>query len=84
MADLASIAAATGAGYKEIVIQKSANLFQVILEKTLAGDSKHNIHVSRAYGEGTTQANAETAALAALNSVRDERQRKTSGTIDVT
>ena len=84
MANLASIAAATGAGYKEIVIQKSANLFQVILEKALAGAAGQDVSQTRAYGEGTTQANAETVALAALNDQRDHRQRKTGGTLDVT
>lgn len=83
MADLASIAGATGAGYKEIVIQKGANLFQVILEKTLTGSSGQDISQIRAYGEGTTQAAAETVALAGLNHQRDIRSRR-GGTIDVT
>lgn len=84
MADLANIAAATAAGYKEIAAQKTNGLWQVTLEKTVTDVLGHDIVLHRSFGESTvSQAAAEAIALAALNTQRDERQRKTRGTIDV-
>lgn len=83
MADLASISAATTAGYKEIVTVKNG-VYNVMLEKTLAGAAGQDVAQVRAHGEGASQAAAEAVALAALNNQRDERFRKTHGTIDVT
>jgi hypothetical protein len=83
MADLANIAAATAAGYKEVVGTRGAITY-VTLEKTLSGDSLHDISQIRAHGEGANQAAAETVALAGLNHQRDQRGRKNSNTLDVT
>ena len=84
MADLANIAAATTAGYREVAAQKTNGLWQVVLEKTVSDVAGHDITVVRAHGESAvSQAAAEANALAALNTQRDERQRKTRGTIDV-
>ena len=82
MADLANIAAATTAGYKETVFTRLGKT-HVVLEKTLTGDSKSDIVQGRAYGEGVDQASAETVALAALNAQRAHRLRG-SNTVDVT
>ena len=84
MADLASIAAATSAGYGEIAVQRASGVWFVTLEKTVTGAAGQDIVQLRAHGEGPNQAAAETVALAALNAQRDERQRKTRGTVDVT
>jgi hypothetical protein len=74
MADLASIAAATSAGYAEIVLDRGAGAnpavrYFVTLEKQLVG-GRQSGGTWRAFGEGTTQANAETQALANLNGKR--------------
>jgi hypothetical protein len=77
MADLASIAAATTAGYKEIVLDRGASYgadrFFVTLEKHLTGDVGQSGAPFRAYGQGATQAAAETQALAGLNAQRFHR-----------
>lgn len=82
MADLANIAAATAAGYKEVATQKGS-LWQVTLEKTMTDTGGHDIVLHKSHGEGASQGAAETVALAALNTQRDERSRKGKGTIDV-
>jgi hypothetical protein len=78
MADLASIAAAQSAGYKETVNDKGASFgadrFTVTLEKHLVGEPGGSSGGPwRAYGQGATQAAAETQALAALNAQRAHR-----------
>jgi hypothetical protein len=77
VADLASIAAAQTAGYKEIVNDKGASYgadrFFVTLEKHLTGDVGQTGAPWRAYGQGATQAAAETQALAGLNKQRFHR-----------
>lgn len=84
MADLANIAAATSAGYKEIVTQNGAGKWFVTLEKTVTDTAGHDIVLHKSYGESvSSQAAAEAVALAALNTQRDERTRKGKGTIDV-
>jgi hypothetical protein len=83
MADLANIAAATSAGYKELVAQNGAGRWQVTLEKTLSDVNGHDIVTQRAHGESiVSQAAAEAVALAALNTQRDERSRKGKGGLD--
>jgi hypothetical protein len=77
--DLASIAAAITAGYKEIVADRGASWlpasarFEVTLEKHLTGQSGNSGAPVRAYGVGASQATAETQALAALNGQRSHR-----------
>lgn len=84
MADLANIAAAISAGYKEIVTQNGAGKWFVSLEKTVTDVNGHDIVLHKQNGESTvSQAAAETIALAALNVERDLRTRKGKGTIDV-
>lgn len=84
MADLANIAAATAAGYKEIAFQNGAGKWFVSLEKTVTDVNGHDIVLSKQHGESTvSQAAAEAIALAALNTERDLRTRKGKGTIDV-
>ena len=83
MADLANIAAAVTAGYKEVVAQKTSGLWQVTLEKPLSDTAGHDIVVQKAHGESSvSQAAAEAVALAALNTQRDERSRKGKGALD--
>lgn len=82
MADLANIAAATTAGYKENVSVKTDGRYAVTLEKTVPDVPGHDITTVRSHGEGSSQANAESVALAALNTQRDDRQRKVGGTVD--
>jgi hypothetical protein len=82
MADLANIAAALAAGYKEIATQKGG-VWSVTLEKTVSDVAGHDVVLHQAHGEGASQGAAETVALAALNSQRDERSRKGKGTLDV-
>lgn len=81
MADLASIAAATTAGYSEIVVNRGSK-FNVTLEKLQPDVSGHDVVTVRSHGEGSTQVAAETQALAALNHQRDIRSRVKGGTID--
>jgi hypothetical protein len=78
--DHASIAAATGAGYKETVTDRGASFtpasrrFLVVLDKTVTGEtpgaSGQRLEAS---GEGSTQVAAEAVALAALNNLRAHR-----------
>lgn len=88
MADFANIAAATGAGYTEIVLDRgsganSATRWFVTLEKQIVGGRQSGI-VWRAFGEGTTQANAETQALADLNGKRRHRYGGAADSFGVT
>ena len=74
MAHLADLAAATTAGYKEIVVDRGASAnpavrYFVTLEKQLVGGRQSGV-MYRAFGEGSSQANAETQALANLNGKR--------------
>jgi hypothetical protein len=75
LANLANIAAATSAGYSETVLDRGSNYgadrFTVTLEKHLVGEPGGSSGAPwRAYGQGSTQAAAETQALAALNAQR--------------
>jgi hypothetical protein len=73
MADHANLAAALAAGYKEIVNDKGgsgADRFTVTLEKQLVGESGRSGTMFRAFGQGSTQVDAEAVALAALNEQR--------------
>lgn len=84
MANLASIAAATTAGYKEIVTQNGAGKWFVSLEKVLTDENGHDIVIHKQQGESTvSQAAAEAIALAGLNVERDLRSRHGKGAIDV-
>ena len=74
MADLADLAAATTAGYKEIVLDRGsgaspATRYEVTLEKQLVG-GRQSGGLYRAFGVGVSQAAAETQALANLNGKR--------------
>ena len=77
MADLVNIAAATAAGYKELVLTKGGITY-VTLEKMLAGPQGGDVYTLRAHGEGANQGTAETAALASLNAQRADRYGRTS------
>lgn len=84
MADHASIAAATAAGYKEIVLDRgaSANVatrYEVTLEKPIVGEPGSSGGMLRAFGQGSTQAAAEAQALAALNEQRAHRYGRGGG-----
>lgn len=74
MADLADLAAVVSAGYKEIVVDRGAGAnpatrYMVTLEKQLVGGRRSGV-MYRAFGEGSSQAAAETQALANLNGKR--------------
>jgi hypothetical protein len=81
---LANIAAAVSAGYSETVLDRGAShvpaatRYTVTLEKHLSGDSSAGAPW-RAYGQGATQGDAETQALAGLNKQRDHRYAGTTG-----
>src|SRR5690349_12387704 len=72
-ADLANIGAATAAGYREVVSTRPDGSFVVMLERYLGGDAGQSGAPWRAYGQGSSQAAAETQALASLNSQRRHR-----------
>jgi len=84
MADLASIGAATAAGYREQVVDHGpsfrdpANRWEVTLEKWLTGAPGQSGFMLRALGSGADQASAEAQALSALNSQRRARYAGTS------
>lgn len=77
--DAANIAATATAGYKEIVTDRGASFspaslrFEVTLEKMVVGASGDGQAILRAFGQGSSQANAEAVALAALNNKRAHR-----------
>jgi hypothetical protein len=88
LAALANIAAATAAGYKETVLDRGASFspagvrFEVTLEGQQVGEPGGQSHVQlRAFGQGSSQANAETVALAALNNQRLHRYGADSGSV---
>lgn len=87
LAALANIAAATAAGYKEVVTDRGASFnpaavrFEVLLEKQVIGEPAFESNIIiRALGQGTNQANAETVALNALNAERLHRYGADTGT----
>jgi hypothetical protein len=73
----ASIAAAQTAGYKLVQQDRGAayanasNRFETLLEKWLSGQVGSAGSMFRAHGEGSSQANADAAALASLNEQRN-------------
>jgi hypothetical protein len=78
--DHASIAAATGAGYKETVTDRGASFtpasrrFLVVLDKPIVGETPGQSGLRlEASGEGASQVAAEAVALAALNNLRAHR-----------
>ena len=78
---LANHAAAVTAGFKSVVTDRgstvpAAERFEVTLEKHLVGGVGRRGGPLRAYGVGSSQANAEIAAAAALNAQRDHRYGK--------
>jgi len=79
-ADFANLAAATTAGYKEIVTIGGDGQTYVVLEKPITGDPDGGVGgVFRAFGLGATQAAAETRAVAALNNKRVHRYGADTG-----
>lgn len=77
----ANHAAAVAAGYKSVVTDRGATVpaaerYEVVLEKYLVGGTGRRGGPMRAYGVGSSQANAEAAAAAALNAQRDHRYGK--------
>ena len=84
MADLASIAAAVTAGYSETVLDRGASAnpavrYFVTLEKQLVGGRQSGV-MYRAFGEASSQAAAETQALANLNGKRALRYNGANAT----
>src|SRR5690349_2838817 len=79
MSDLASIGAATSAGYREQTVDHgsgfpdSSHRWEVTLEKWLVGAPGQSGFMLRAVGSADTQANAEAVALSALNAQRRQR-----------
>lgn len=74
----ANHAAAVTAGFKSTVTDRGATVpaaerFEVVLEKHLVGGSGRRGGEMRAYGVGSSQANAEARAASALNEQRDFR-----------
>lgn len=87
LAALANIAAATAAGYKEVVLDRGASFtpaarrFEVLLEKQLIGEPGFEANIMiRALGQGLDQPTAEGVALAALNAERLHRYGADTGT----
>lgn len=77
----ANHAAAVTAGFKSTVTDRGATVpaaerFEVVLEKHLVGGSGRRGGAMRAYGVGSSQANAEARALSALIQQRDHRYGK--------
>ena len=69
--DFASVGAATGAGYVEVVLDRGASWtassrYEVVLEKQLVGGAGTGV-MFRGFGVGSSQALAEAQALATLN-----------------
>ncbi len=78
MADFANVAAAITGGWQEIVLDRGsgwtpATRWEVTLEKYVVGEAGCSGTTLRAFGQGSSQANAETQALAGLNSQRRHR-----------
>lgn len=76
--DLASHAAAVAAGYSSTVTDRGASApaaerYYCRLEKRLSGGDNAGAFAMRAYGYGSSQANAEAAAASALNGQRAVR-----------
>lgn len=78
MSDFANIAAATAAGWKEIVQTRTDGSYLVTLEKWMVGAPGASGYFLRAHGHGANQAAAETQALAGLNEQRRLRYAGTS------
>jgi hypothetical protein len=70
MIDLANIAAATAAGWKEIVQRPGDGTYVVHLEKWMTGAPGASGYMLRASGHASTQVAAEAQALASLNEQR--------------
>ena len=71
---MANVAAATSAGHSETVLDRGSGAnpavrYEVTLEKQLVG-GRQSAGTWRAFGQGSSQANAETQALANLNGKR--------------
>jgi hypothetical protein len=86
VADLASIAAATAAGYKLVQTDRGiaglADRYYVTLEKPITGDpdgGSGGLFAATAYG--ATSTTAKTNALAALNNNRKMRYGADTGTV---
>lgn len=74
----ANHAAAVAAGFKSVATDQGAlappaERWEVTLEKHTVGGAKRTGSQLRAYGVGSSQANAEARATAALNAQRDFR-----------
>lgn len=80
----ANLAAAITAGYVETATQQTDGFYFVTLEKWLTGGTNAGSGFNmRAFGRGTTQAAAETQALAALNNQRGHRYGFDSGSLSL-
>lgn len=78
---LANHAAAVTAGFKSTLTDRgttvpAAERYEVVLEKHVVGGSGRRGGPIRAYGVGSSQANAEARAASALNEQRDHRYGK--------
>ncbi len=74
----ATAAAAVTGGFKQTTLDRGATAptatrYQVTLEKPIVGEAGASGGLLSAYGEGSSQANAEAAATTALNSQRSHR-----------
>ncbi len=75
----ASHAAAVTAGYTSTLTDRGvlykfpAERYEVVLQRRVVGGAGRRGGPLRAYGVGSSQANAETRAIAALNNQRDHR-----------
>lgn len=85
---LANIAAAVAAGYKDTVLDRGASFspaslrYEVTLEGQQVGEPSSQSHIQlRAFGQGASQAAAETVALNALNNQRLHRYGADSGSV---
>lgn len=74
----ANHAAAVTAGFKSVLVDRGATVpaaerFEVTLEKPIVAGAGRRGGMLRAYGVGSSQANAEARALSALHEQRDHR-----------
>ena len=81
--DFGTVVAAITAGFKQTTLDRGASApaatrWEVTLEKPRVGYPGQSGALERAYGQGSSQANAEAQALAALNAQRTHRYGKGS------
>lgn len=78
MSDFANLAAATAAGWKEVIHRPADGTYLVHLERWMSGAPGQSGYYLRSHGHGSSLAAAEAQALAGLNEQRRQRYAGTS------